>query len=259
MGEAWAGLRLAVGTLTVVPVGELAPTTRRIGGWSMALAPLAALPLGLLVALLCWLGHWAALPSLLTGALVVGALAVGTRAMHLDGLADTVDGIGAGWDRERALRIMRTGDAGPMGVAALVIVALIQVATLATLVTLDRGWLLAGTAVLVSRSAATIGCLRGLPAAEGSRLGALVAGTVPRSVAAVSVLAGTAALSGAAQGAGLPWWQGAAAMLALSLVVAWLLRTAVRVFGGISGDVLGAAIELGLSAILIVLVVGVSP
>ena len=49
METAWAGLRLAVGTLTMIPVGSLPPTTRRIGAWAMALAPIAALPLGLLI------------------------------------------------------------------------------------------------------------------------------------------------------------------------------------------------------------------
>ena len=49
---------------------------------------------------------------------MVAVLAFGTRAMHLDGLADTVDGLGSGWDRERALAIMARGDVGPMGVVA---------------------------------------------------------------------------------------------------------------------------------------------
>ena len=104
METAWAGLRLAVGTLTMIPVGSLPPTTRRIGAWAMALAPIAALPLGLLVAAVGRLGQAAAMPTSITATLSVGALALATRAMHLDGLADTADGIGAGWDRERALR-----------------------------------------------------------------------------------------------------------------------------------------------------------
>ena len=104
MNAAWGGLRLAVGTLTMIPVGHIPPPTRRVGAWSMALAPVAALPLGVLVAATCLLGRWLALPALVTASLSIGALALATRALHLDGLADTADGIGAGWDRERALR-----------------------------------------------------------------------------------------------------------------------------------------------------------
>ena len=58
--------------------------------------------------------------------------------MHLDGLADVVDGLGAGWDRERALEVMRRGDMGPMGAAAIVLVLLVQAAAVAHL--LGEGW-----------------------------------------------------------------------------------------------------------------------
>ncbi|WP_040750864.1 adenosylcobinamide-GDP ribazoletransferase, partial [Phycicoccus elongatus] len=87
MNAAWGGLRLAVGTLTMIPVGHIPPPTRRVGAWSMALAPVAALPLGVLVAATCLLGRWLALPALVTASLSIGALALATRALHLDGLA----------------------------------------------------------------------------------------------------------------------------------------------------------------------------
>ena len=70
----------------------------------------------------------AGLPELVVGLLVVGTLALGSRGMHLDGLADTVDGLGSGWDRNRALKIMRRGNTGPMGAAALVIMIGLQAA-----------------------------------------------------------------------------------------------------------------------------------
>ena len=80
------------------------------------------------------------LPAVLIGAAVVAFLALATRGMHLDGLADTVDGLGSYGDPDRVRQIMRTGDVGPFGAAALALVVLIQsvafgaFATLATTV-----------------------------------------------------------------------------------------------------------------------------
>ena len=121
-----------------------------------------------------------------------------------------------------------------------------------------RGWLIVGAAVVASRVAATLGCLRGLPPAEGSTLGVAVASTVPGPVGAVVVGATAAALTTAGTLAGLPWWQGAAAVVALLAVVGWVVRSALRVFGGINGDVLGAVIEVGLGTLLVVLTVGIA-
>ena len=114
------GLRLAVGTLTVIPSGpvEVSPASARA---AMLLAPAATLPLAVAA------GGATATPSLgvppsIAAVLVLVVLAVGSRALHLDGLADTVDALGGGWTRERALTILRSGDVGPMGVVALVLV-----------------------------------------------------------------------------------------------------------------------------------------
>ena len=53
---------------------------------------------------------------------MVATLALTTRALHLDGLADTFDGLGAAGSTERALAIMKRGDIGPMGAVALIVV-----------------------------------------------------------------------------------------------------------------------------------------
>jgi len=60
--------------------------------------------------------------------LVLATLAAVTGAMHLDGLADTADGIGSRRPAEEALTIMKRSDIGPMGVAALVLVLLTDAA-----------------------------------------------------------------------------------------------------------------------------------
>ncbi len=79
--------------------------------------------------LLLWLGA----SPLLAAVGSVAVPAVLTRGLHLDGLADTADGLGSGKPAEDALRIMKQSDIGPFGVLALVFVVLGQVAALAQL------------------------------------------------------------------------------------------------------------------------------
>jgi adenosylcobinamide-GDP ribazoletransferase len=125
--------RLAVGTLTVLPVAfplRVDPNTTRT---AMLIAPIAAVPLGVAVAVLGVAGHTLALPALVTGLLAVGALALGSRCLHLDGLSDTVDGLTASYDRTRSLQVMKGGTAGPAGAVALIVVIGLQAAAVAAL------------------------------------------------------------------------------------------------------------------------------
>jgi adenosylcobinamide-GDP ribazoletransferase len=116
-----------------------------------------------------------------------------------------------------------------------------------------RAAVLAGAAVCISRVALAACCARGVPAARADGLGSSFAGTVPRG--AVAGVWAVAAVSLAALGgwAGLPWWQGGVAVVAAGTVVAGLLRRAVTRLGGVTGDVLGAATEVALAALLVVL------
>lgn len=255
-------LHLAVGTLTVIPVPAPGAVTPRVAGRAMLLAPLAALPLALLTAAVLVLTDLALLPPFACAALALGALALATRGLHLDGLADTADGLASGYDRQRALEVMRQGDVGPAGLVTVVIVVLVQAACLASLLPSDAAAARASTAatvtvaVLLSRCVLPLACAAGVPSARPSGLGATVAGSVPRVVAAVPVvvLAGLGCLLLAS--VGLPWWRAAAAGLAAIVVTAAVVVRCTRRLGGITGDVLGAAVELSFTAALLPLTAG---
>jgi adenosylcobinamide-GDP ribazoletransferase len=239
-------LRLAVGTLTIVPTGRVEVTTRVAGG-AMVLAPVAVVPLALLAAGGGALATWLAWPDLLAGLVVVSALALGTRALHLDGLADTVDGLGSGRPAEQALTVMRRGDSGPMGVVALVLVLLAQASATGELLSRPRGLWAVVVVIAVSRAALALACARGVAAARTTGLGAAVAGSVPRPASAVTWVLVAVALTLVVT----PWWQAVlVAALGAGMVVV-LVAHAVRRLGGVTGDVLGAAVELCLTVLLL--------
>lgn len=247
MRDAW---RLAVGTLTAVPVSAPRTIDSRAAGRAMLLAPLAVVPLGLLVAGIGWMGRWAGLDPLAMAVLAIGALAAGSRAIHWDGLSDTADGLAASYDPQRSLAVMKSGSAGPAGVIAVVVVAGVQAAALSSLFVSWRGAVLAGVLVCASRVALTITCLRGVPAARPDGLGLPHAGTVAPVVAALSWLVAAVGVAGLVGWAGGDWWRGLVAVGLAAVVVAALVRRTVRRFGGVTGDVFGAAIELSLAALL---------
>ncbi|WP_024803688.1 adenosylcobinamide-GDP ribazoletransferase [Nocardia sp. BMG51109] len=234
------GIRLAVSWLTVLPVRGPEAVDRAGAARAIAFAPLVGIVLGGVAAGLMWVFTTAGTTSGLAGLLTVGALALGTRGMHLDGLADTVDGLGSYGPPERAREIMKSGGAGPFGVAALIFVVGIQALAFAALAD-DGRWFAIALAVATGRVAVVLACRRGVEAAPGAGFGALVAGTQSAfTVAACSVIALAAGIFAAPE---YPW-QGVLAV-AVALIVAWLLVAhCVRRFAGLNGDVLGAALEL---------------
>ncbi|MFC5994438.1 adenosylcobinamide-GDP ribazoletransferase [Pseudonocardia hispaniensis] len=251
------GLALAFSWLTVLPVRAVPPGSaldpRLAAGairWAPVIGGLIGVGTGALVLGLTALG----VPPLVGGLLAVGAGALATRGMHLDGLADTADGLGCYGPPERALAVMRSGGAGPFAVVTLLVVVGTQAAALATLAAAPPAALLAATALAggVGRAGFVWCARRGVPAARPGGLGATVAGSQPVWVA-VAWWAGLACLAAFA----VPGrWAGPLAVgLAAALVVglSWHTR---RRFGGMTGDVLGAASELGVTAALVVLASG---
>jgi adenosylcobinamide-GDP ribazoletransferase len=160
----------------------------------------------------------------------VGFLALATRAFHWDGLSDVVDGLTASYDAERSLAVMKTGTSGPAGTLAVVLVCGLQAAALSAYVGTPVAALVAGALVCLSRCALWLVCAVGVPAAREGGLGASFCQTVPRPVAVLG---------------------GVLLSVVGGLVVWALVRRAVARFGGVTGDVMGAAVEISLAVTLL--------
>jgi adenosylcobinamide-GDP ribazoletransferase len=244
--------RLALGTFTRVTVPPPRVVDRRVAGIAMLLAPVVGLALAVVPALIVLAVGTVDGPPLLGAALATGALAWLTRGLHLDGLADVADGLGSAASPNRARAIMKDPSVGAFGVMSVVLVVLTQVVALGSISEPGAAAFALVVAVVTGRLSVTWTCTTGVRAAAQSGLGAAVAGTVARTSAAmltVAIVAGTT-LAAWALGLGpVALWP--TAVVAGLLAAAALTRTAVRRFGGVSGDVLGATLEAATTVVLV--------
>jgi adenosylcobinamide-GDP ribazoletransferase len=230
--RAGSSLLAASAFLTRVPVGGASYDI----GAGAALFPVVGAGVGAAVGGTAYgLAH--VVPALVAAgaALAVGALLTG--ALHLDGLADTADALGAR-SREAALAIMRDHAIGTYGTVALVLDLLVKAAALAALAGRSRVVLEALAAGALSRAVPVV---LGLLLPDVRRDGAGAAFRVtPRAAVLAVVLAAALAIPAD------PLLIAVAAGAAL-LLGAWSRRR----FGGRTGDTLGAATELAETAVLV--------
>ncbi|MGF7234923.1 MAG: adenosylcobinamide-GDP ribazoletransferase [Frankia sp.] len=256
-------IRLAFSFLTIIPVRGPDPIDRRLAGNAMTVAPLVGFVLGfvaasVVIALRILVGSEG--QTLIPAVAGIAVLALLTRGLHLDGLADLADGLGASRDPERSLAVMKQPDIGAFGAATMVFVVLGQVAALEAAIAEHRGTVSLILAVTVSRLAVTWACLPGAPAARPGGLGALVAGSVrpvPAGIATVLVALG-AAFAGLNDFHGGRPGEAIQAVLALAatLLVTMVLRAhLVHRLGGVTGDVFGALIEVATLVTLLAMAV----
>ncbi|MHB8383100.1 MAG: adenosylcobinamide-GDP ribazoletransferase [Candidatus Binataceae bacterium] len=176
--------------------------------------------------------------------LIVLSLTIVTGALHLDGLADTADALGAGRDRARALMILRDSRIGSFGAAAIFFALTLKIVALATLYGVRR-YTAIFAAVGLARWA-MVAVADGVPylRAEGAGSALLGAGSERRNltIASLTVVAAMLPL--------VSWTVLTAIVLAIVIVLAmrgfyW------RWLGGVTGDLIGACGEIVEIAILI--------
>lgn len=242
------GVRAAATFLTRVPVGGF-PYRDDDWRWASAHFPLIGAAVGAVGALACWL----ALPvsPLVAGALAVATTVVLTGGFHEDGLADSADALGGGFDRVRVLQILKDSRIGAFGGLAITLSILLRVGLLAALATR------APVALVVAHALSRvppIWLMVHLPyatddAAAKSRL-ITRAGPAQALVATGWGVVAAVAAVGLGGVAAAPVALAIAACVGVALIAAW--RFTARV-GGVTGDFLGATQQLCELAILFAL------
>ena len=223
-----SGLLVAARYLTIVPLPGAAHAPIESLGRSAAWFPIVGLALGLVLVAVDRLTGWLFSP-LLAALLTVTAWKLLTGGVHLDGLADCLDGL-TGRDAEQRLAIMRDSRIGAFGTIGLILFLMLEIVALAELLPPTRGSALFAAPVIARATPAVLAALfrparpdgQGAAFHAGVRPSAVALGLVAALVAAVFALGGF----------------GVAAVIAPRL-------------GGITGDVLGAAVEVSEVAVLL--------
>ena len=231
--EAWA-------FLTRMPGGRHPGSDRDLGR-SVFWFPAVGAVVGTLSGAIYWalagpLGaHLAAVLAVAAGAAVTGCL-------HEDGLADTADALG-GSSPARRLEIMKDSRLGAFGVSALVLSLLVRVFAVSSLAPID-GLVALLVAHMLGRTMA-VAAMAAVPAAASTGLGHSYTAHLPRAWVTVSVVVSSAV----AVSLGLT---GAVALAAAAAAAVLVGLIAWRAFGGVTGDVLGAAEQVAEMAVLVV-------
>jgi len=228
-------VRAALAFLTPLPVGAAPPDAT-----TLAWFPVAGALVGLVVGG-AWWAAGEAFPALVAAGIAVLVDLAATGALHVDGLADSADGLLShleGPERRRA--VMAAPDVGAFGVAAVVVVLLLRWSALSSLD--PDAWLVVAL-WCGSRSVMAVALARGPYVGAGLGVAFLGAPAWPGVMGIVAAL-------------GLGWvvseTAGAAAVVGLLIAGAAVLAVGHRRLGGVTGDVLGAAGLVGETVGLVV-------
>lgn len=230
------GFRTALAFLTILPVSPPGELSTKDLTASAAFFPLAGWVIGGLLAAAAWLATSIGISSWVTAVLVVGLAALLTRGLHLDGVADVLDGLGGGFAPERRLAIMKDSAIGTFGVTGLVLLLMLKVGSLAQ--------------ILASTGAEKYFFIAAVPAAARWAMVSLAyKGRYPRPAGTGHAFVGKIRWSQIMAGMAtlLPVLlfgsSGVALLVAVQITGLMFRAVANTAFEGVTGDVLGACCE----------------
>jgi len=245
-GGLLAELRLAVSFLTIIPVIDRRRASDDTVAASFAWFPIVGFVLGAALTAEDWLlAHVFA--QVIRSVLIIVSLTVVTGAVHLDGLADTADALGAGRDRERALDIIRDSRVGTFGASAIFFDLTLKILALSTLAG-HRRYAALLLAPMLARWAMVL-VAAGLPYLRSSGAGSTLLGDKSKSLGLRAVLVAIFTLV-----AMLIIGELRTTALAGAVAIAIVLATRLfyrRWLGGVTGDLVGACGELVEIAVLV--------
>lgn len=240
------GLLAALGLFTIIPAPVLTTVDRDVARRAIAAFPWLGALLGLAAGAVGAGVGWRSGSGFLAGIVVLLVLVGATGAMHLDGIADTADGLGSRKGPDEALAIMKRSDIGPMGVTALVGDLLLGAALLSSL---PWRWLVVAAVLgpMVGRLGVVQATLVGTPCARPGGFGSLFSEVTSRATFAAEVATALVVAGGAGFLAGGGWGVAAtcaALLAALGAMAGWAQHLRRRL-GGLTGDCFGSLIEVG--------------
>lgn len=229
--------------LTRIPlrtIGTPAPNAMASAVWVM---PLVGGMVGACGGAIYWLAYGFNLPSLLAALLALLTTVVITGALHEDGVSDFFDGLGGRQSKQRKLEIMRDSRIGTYGAAALFFSLSIRAVGISSLHDPAVVWIVLLTTGVLSRMAIPIVLATTQPARTDG-LGASVASPNPWVIGvafSISVAVAVVVME----------WNGLVLLCAATVVAVLIGQISRKQFGGYTGDVLGAAVQLSEIAALI--------
>jgi adenosylcobinamide-GDP ribazoletransferase len=233
--------------LTVLPIGQIPLSEEKELARSMAFFPLVGLVIGLLLTTGYYLFSLL-LPKSITLWLILGLLALLTRGLHLDGFADTMDGLASGGSKEKILEVMRDSRIGAFGVISLILLIGGKYLALDQISNLSIPYSLILMAVM-GRNSMVLVCFRSPYARPGEGLAKPFTENLGYRETALSL---ATALGIALLAMGV---KGILVFLGIGLFSLGYRYLFIKKLGGVTGDVLGGANELSELLCLILLVI----